>query len=312
MQNINQLRHFQLVAREGSFARASELANITQPALSNSIRSLEEKLGFELVERSARPVGLTPMGQAILPRIDALLFEARNLAQEVENLSTGTGGHVRVGMTATTSTSLGGPIVAEWHQAHPGVSLELVIGQTTALLPGLHEERYDLIVGDTRDLPRHSRELDLVALPSQAGGAYCRTGHPILSIPHPVPADLARYRFAATQFPEEVREAVLEYIGLSGGDSHFAVDSNNIALLRDAVVESDLILLTTGACVRNELALGVLRRVPIDFDVRGDWAIATLRNRVAHPAVPALARKIREISERVRDRRLSPYVTGRV
>ncbi len=105
MQNLTQLHHFRLVAREGSFARAAELANITQPALSNSIRSLERRLGFTLFERSERPVRMTASAKNILDRVEAILFEARNLDQTLDNLRTGQGGHIRIGMTAVFSTS---------------------------------------------------------------------------------------------------------------------------------------------------------------------------------------------------------------
>lgn len=309
MQNLNQLHHFRLVAHEGSFARAAEIANITQPALSNSIRALEEKLGFQLFERSARPVRLTVLGGTILPRVDALLFEARNLDQELVNLGAGQGGRVRVGMTAVFSTSLAGPIIAEWHGSHPKVKLDLIIGETVDLISQLSEDELDMIVGDSRDIPPAHDDLEIVDLPPQAGGAFCRAGHPILSIRHPAPEDLKRYCFAATHFPEEVARAFARKIGLTNPDLDrlFSVDSHNIAALRDAVAESDLILLTTAATVRNALALRILREIPIDLGIDGVWSIATRKSRVPHPAIPDMIRKIVEVGKRDQDRRLVPY-----
>lgn len=309
MQNINQLYHFHVVAQEGSFARAAEIANITQPALSNSIRALENKLGFQLFERSERPIQLTSLGKSLLPRVEALLFEARNLDQELANLSSGAGGQVRVAMTAVFSTSLGGPIIAEWHNAHPDVKLDLLVGETVDLLPQLLEGEIDLLVGDKRDLPAHSVDLDIIELPPQKGGAFCRAGHPILTIPRPVPADLVRYRFAGTHFPEEVLRAFARTLSLGYENTSrlISVDSHNIAALRDAVAESDLILLTTPATVRNVLSLGILRQIPVDLGVDGIWSITSLKGRVTHPAVPDMVHKIMEISKRDRDQRLVPY-----
>ncbi|AVO38455.1 LysR family transcriptional regulator [Pukyongiella litopenaei] len=310
MQNLTQLQHFQLVAREGSFGRAAELARITQPALSNSIRALEDRLGSQLIERSERPVRLTPFGRSILDRVDRVLFEARNLDQELANLAAGKSGHVRVGMTATFSTSLAGPIIAEWHHANPDVKLDLVIDETVKLLPGLRDEALDLMVGDVRDLPGNSGEFDYVEMPPHKGGAFCRSGHPILKIRRPVPEDLARYRFAGTHFPAEVADAIARFLG--GADQArdlIVINSHNIAALRDAVAESDLILLTTGGTVRNMLALGILKRIPIDFDIVGLWSVVTRKGRVTHPAVPQLIRKITEVSRREHDHRLTPYTS---
>ena len=309
MLNLAQLHHFKLVAQEGSFARAADLANITQPALSNSIRSLEKRLGLQLFERSERPIRLTPEAREILPRVDAVLFEARNLDQSLENLALGQSGHIRLGMTAVYSTSLGGPIIAEWHNAHPNVKLDLVVQETSALLDGLRDEEFDLIVGDARDLQADTDDLNMIELPAQFGGAYCRAGHPILDILHPLPADLARYRFAGTHFPADVVNAFAELIGRKGIgiDPIFSIDSHNIAALRDAVAESDLILLTTPGTVRNALALGILRQIPIDLGIDGVWSVVTRHGRVLHPAVPQLIAKIVEIGKRDHDHRLAPY-----
>lgn len=309
MLNLAQLHHFKLVAQEGSFARAAELANITQPALSNSIRSLEKKIGLQLFERSARPIRLTSEAKSILPRVDAVLFEARNLDQSLENLVSGQSGHVRLGMTAVFSTSLGGPIIAEWHNAHPNVKLDLVVLETPALLEGLRDETFDLIVGDARDLQANTDDLKLVELPAQSGGAFCRAGHPILDICRPQPADLTHYRFAGTHFPADVAKGITEFIGQEriGLDPIVSIDSHNIAALRDAVAESDLILLTTPGTVRNALALGILRQIPIDLGIDGVWSVVTCHGRVLHPAVPQLIAKIVEIGKRDHDRRLAPY-----
>lgn len=309
MQNLRQLQHFELVAQERSFARAAELANISQPALSNSIRSLERRLGLPLFERSERPIALTSAGRGILKQVEALLLEARNLDQLLENLETGQGGHIRIGMTAVFSTSLGGPIMAEWFASHPNVSLDLIVGETTDILEALRSDDLDLIVGDDRDLKSEEDDLQLIKLPPQPGGAFCRSGHPILDILRPLPEDLARYQFAGTHFPNAVIGAFARFLGrnLRSQQPIISINSHNIAALRDAVAESDLILLTTKATVRNALALEVLKQIPIDLGIFGTWSIATNRGRVYHPAIPSLINKIIETSKRESEHRLSSY-----
>lgn len=314
MQNLTQLHYFWLIAQEGSFARAAELAHISQPALSNAIKSLEQRLGFLLFERSERPLRLTPEAQAIRRQVEAVLFEARNLDQTLDNLTTGEYGHIRAGMTAVFSTSLGGPILAEWHNVHPEVTLELIIGETPDLLGSMRDNELDLIVGDTRDLKDDVDDLDMVALPPMRGGAFCRAGHPILKIRHPTPADLERYRFAGTHFPETVVKAFARFIGRKNDDPRavISIDSHNIAAVRDAVAESDLILLTTSGTVRNALALGVLKQIPIDLGIDGTWALVKRRGRVLHSATDTLANKIVEITRREHERRLASYVQNLV
>ncbi|MCT8159415.1 LysR family transcriptional regulator [Pseudoruegeria sp. SHC-113] len=311
MLNISQLHHLQLLAETGSFALAAEQANITQPALSNSIKALETRVGLQLVERSKRPVRLTPMGETLLERIGKLLFEARNLEQEINNLASGESGTLRVGMTAVFSTSLGGPIVAEFHNAHPGIALDVRVAETTQLVPMLEKEEIDLLIGDTRDLPPSDARLQRLDLPAQAGGAFCRPGHPMLSLLKPRIEDLASYHFATTHLPADViSDFTARLAPAPDGRARIAVNSHNIALLRDAVAESDLILLTTRGCVRNMLALGLLAEIPVDLGIDGTWAMMRLANRVGHPALPVLWRKVQEVAQRERDKRLTPYAAN--
>ena len=209
---------------------------------------------------------------------------------------------------ASSLTSLAGPIIAEWHDAHPNVKLDLVIGETPDLLAGLHDETLDLIVADDRDLPDQTDDLDLTLLPPQTGWAFCRAGHPILNTLRPKATDLARYKFAGSHFPEAVVHALAQKVGRDTWPSEpiVAIDSHNIVVLRDAAIESDLILLTTPGAVRKAPALGVIKRIPVELRIHGIWHIVGKCGRMQHPAMPRLADKIVEIRTREFDRRLSP------
>src|SRR5262245_56577597 len=84
--NLEGLRYAQAVAETKSFSAAARAYGVTQPALSNGIAKLEERLGDRLFERSPRGVTQTPFGARILPLIgsalaglDAIVAEARRL-----------------------------------------------------------------------------------------------------------------------------------------------------------------------------------------------------------------------------------------
>ena len=65
--DLKRLRTFVAVAEHGTVSKAAEVLNITQPALSRQIGSLEHEFGFELFERSGRRLLLTPRGEQLLP-----------------------------------------------------------------------------------------------------------------------------------------------------------------------------------------------------------------------------------------------------
>jgi DNA-binding transcriptional LysR family regulator len=85
--NLQRLRYFQAVGRFGSFRRAADELNITQPALSRQIKVLEREVGVPLLTRSKRKVALTPGGAHLLQRTTQLLDDAAVVLKEVRQIS---------------------------------------------------------------------------------------------------------------------------------------------------------------------------------------------------------------------------------
>ena len=70
---LRQLRYFDALARHGHFGRAAEASAISQPALSEQIKELEQTFGGPLFERAARAVRLTGLGEALAERVRPIL-----------------------------------------------------------------------------------------------------------------------------------------------------------------------------------------------------------------------------------------------
>ena len=298
MFNLNQLNHFRLVSETGNFAAAARKAHITQPALSNSIRTLEEHIGVQLFDRSERPVRVTSAGRDLLLRIASLLTEARNLEKEIGYLSQGLAGELRIGMTAHSAASIGGAILGNRLAQNGKVSADVTVADTLFLIDMLRKENLDLIIGDGRDLPARSSEFEMIPIPEQYGCAFCRAGHPVLDLAKLSFHDLLPYRFAGAHFPVALLEHIAELFKLR--DRHvieLAIQSDNIAIVRDAVIHSDLILLTTPGCVRNELAANLIVELPIDLNTPAKWRSVTLKNTVAHPALSSLRAAIVKVTQ---------------
>ena len=94
---LTQLRHFIGLAQAGSFIKASSQLCMTQPALSRSIKSLEDELGELLFDRSGKRTELTPFGRATLQRSQALIDEAEALKSSGNKLDATDSGRVRLG-----------------------------------------------------------------------------------------------------------------------------------------------------------------------------------------------------------------------
>jgi len=120
-----QLRAVQTVAKYSSFIAASAELRMSQPGLSRVIRSVEEKLGFELFHRDTRNVTLTSAGAGFLPIIDRILCEFDLAAEALSSLRNETGGHVVVACPLSLANGLIAEVISAYRKQHPKVVIDI-------------------------------------------------------------------------------------------------------------------------------------------------------------------------------------------
>ena len=147
-----QLRHLIALAGSGSFSRSAEALFLTQPALSRSIRALEEEMGQPLFDRIGRRSELTPFGREVLERARLIVFEVDELAASGSQMREGQAGSLRVGMGSGPGAMLMTPLMLEMAQRHPAMYLTISRGSTDRLVQGLRERTLDALVIDARSL----------------------------------------------------------------------------------------------------------------------------------------------------------------
>jgi LysR family transcriptional regulator, low CO2-responsive transcriptional regulator len=161
-----QLKAFHAVAVHGGFSRAAEALGLTQPAVSDHVRKLEESYGVQLFTRAAAGVSLTDMGRKLFA-IAERLFEAETEA--VELLSRGRTleeGQITIGADAASHVL---PEIARFRLKHPKLSVRLVTGNSAQLLRRLEDFSIDIAVTAERPsepafLARRLRSDRLVAV----------------------------------------------------------------------------------------------------------------------------------------------------
>lgn len=145
LMELRQLEYLVAVAEDGNFTRAAGRLHVAQPGVSAQIRRLERELGQELLDRSGRVVTPTAAGAAVLPYARAALAAVAGAATAAGELT----GLLRGRLTIGTLTSVSSPAVdlpallAGYHRDHPGVQITLTVGESSQLLGGLREGRYD-------------------------------------------------------------------------------------------------------------------------------------------------------------------------
>ncbi|MEV0319215.1 LysR family transcriptional regulator [Streptomyces sp. NPDC050658] len=122
---FRQLEYLVALSRERHFARAAQACYVSQPALSEAIRKLEEELDVPLVRRGRKYEGLTPEGERIVMRAQRILADRDALKDEVGALRTGLSGRLRIGSVPTASGAVS-LLTAPFCAAHPLVTVEVI------------------------------------------------------------------------------------------------------------------------------------------------------------------------------------------
>jgi DNA-binding transcriptional LysR family regulator len=121
---FRQLEYLVALAREHHFARAAQACHVSQPALSEGIRKLEEELDVPLVRRGRKYEGLTPEGERIVVWAQRILADRDALKNEVGALRSGLSGRMRIGSVPTASAAVS-LLTAPFCTAHPLVTVEV-------------------------------------------------------------------------------------------------------------------------------------------------------------------------------------------
>jgi DNA-binding transcriptional LysR family regulator len=127
---LRHLRYFVAVATELHFGRAAARLFVSQPALSQQIRSLERELGLQLLERDRRGVRLTPEGAAFLTEAKAVVQQADRAVAVAGALAAGATGRLRLSYVRTIPGGLPEAIVREYQRRYPGVEIASDSGST--------------------------------------------------------------------------------------------------------------------------------------------------------------------------------------
>ena len=161
-----ELKHFLLIAEHGTFTEAAKRAHLSQPALSASIRRLEDDVDAKLLDRGRHGAKVTEAGRALLPHARAALAaleEGRRSVREVEGLEVG---EVRIGAGATVTTYLLPKILSRFRKQHRGIKFRLREGYALDINAEVEAGNLDLgiVSGEGTEVWR-TDELNVVASP---------------------------------------------------------------------------------------------------------------------------------------------------
>lgn len=159
--NSRQLQYAVLLAEARNFSHVAQELDISQPALSKQIISLESELGVRLFDRSSNPLTLTPAGEYFISKAQELLFEEDVLLKTMERFRTGENGKLSIGLSPFRSLYLMPPVVRALKERFPGLQIVLSEYGRGQIHKGFNEGLYDFII---TNLPVDDSKLEAIPL----------------------------------------------------------------------------------------------------------------------------------------------------
>ncbi|MFN3847433.1 MAG: hydrogen peroxide-inducible genes activator, partial [Paracoccaceae bacterium] len=144
--SMRHIRYFEALSQHRHFGRAAEACSISQPALSIQMKELEEILGAPLIERGARQIRLTPLGEAFALRIREILRAVDELGDLVRASFGPLTGRLRIGVIPTVAPYLLPRVIKDLTERYPKLDLRPREAITQRLVEDLNEGRMDAAI----------------------------------------------------------------------------------------------------------------------------------------------------------------------
>jgi DNA-binding transcriptional LysR family regulator len=155
--DLRQLEIFVKVAEFGSFSKAAEALFLTQPTVSEHVRTLEEELGIRLLDRLGRGAAITKAGELLASYATRMLALQREARQAMDNFQGRMSGELLVGASTIPGEYVIPLMIGRFKEKFPDISITLLIGDSQTVVDWVAEGRAELGVVGAR-LPHRSLE----------------------------------------------------------------------------------------------------------------------------------------------------------
>lgn len=296
--DLKKFRYFHAAATAGSFKLAARAMNISAPAMTKAIQSLEFQLQVSLFERGQGPARLTSAGKTLLARTRRLLDEADGIRQDMRAEHNGESGAVVIGSGPIASQALVGPALGRLNRDHPGLKLQVISDSTESLVTRLRNFELDMVVADAGGVSPQAQDLKVTPISRTPMYWVAATDHPLARAPQPVqPSELIPFSLAIPTANPEHRRLARAALGAEGGswvDTPY-LRSDSYATLVAAVRQSRCLTILPPLLVHRHVERGELVLLQVaGWDVSGQVALIELADRAPSNARDAVIRALLE------------------
>jgi DNA-binding transcriptional LysR family regulator len=264
--DVRQLRNVLAIFEKGSIGKAADVLRVSQPALTKSLRRLEEELQVKLFERTARGMTPTVYGECLRAHAQAVTTGIQHLRDNLRSLKSGLSGIVEVGAPPIVAPEVFSSAISELTKERPNVLVRLMTDLSPALLQQVQEGRLDFAVTFTADEAAPPGCLRR-ALFNDRLVIAARTKHPITKSSHVSVRESAKYSWILPHQDNLHRHRLQLAFEAEGIPLPRAVmECNSMQFVKAVVQATDCIALVSKMSVNADENNGLIRTVELNSE----------------------------------------------
>jgi len=265
---LRQLNHLLAVAEMGTIGKAAESLGISQPALTKSIRSLENALQVKLLERRPRGVIPTTYGHAVIARARSVRLHMRDLSSELQALRAGATGVIRIGMAQGVASRLMPRATMRVLAKNPDVRVSATTGAVDRLVALLKAGEIEFAITPFFDSGTYGPAVVEDFLFEDRPQVVVRTSHELACHAQLAPQQLADCRWVLSGVDTPLRRALDRvFVSQNLPPPTPVIESDSVIYTKAILMESDFVAFFPSDEIFVEETAGLLRCIPVKTNV---------------------------------------------
>lgn len=289
------LQAFLEVARQGSVARAADLLHVSAPAVTKTLRELEDALGIAVVERDGRGIRVTRLGEIFLGHAGSAISALKRGVDSVRQDGALNRDPIRIGALPTVSARVMPFAINLFLAENTGAALKIVTGENAVLLEQLRTGALDLVVGRLA-APEHMTGFFFEHLYSEQVLFVVRAGHPLAEPGADIFALLDAFPVLMPTRESVIRPFVDRLFitnGMTAPSTEIETVSDSFG--RAFMRQSNAVWIISAGVVVNEIGSGAFVALPVDTEeTKGPVGLTMRTDTAPSPAFTILLQTIRE------------------
>ncbi|EPZ48311.1 MULTISPECIES: LysR family transcriptional regulator [Alicyclobacillus] len=255
-----QLLAFVTVADEQSFTRAAEKLHISQPAISQHIQALEQRLDIKLLDRTNKYVRLNKAGEVAYHHAREILSLYSHMTRLIQDLKEEASGTLAIGASFTFGEYVLPHIIARFRSQYPKIDPTITIANTHTVVEQV--SRGELDIGIVEGHAGHEGSVEVTAFAEDTVVVVASSTHPLASVSRATAAELERECWIVREQGSGTREVTDRVFQEFGIHPRAMIEYGSTQVIKESVEAGLGITLLSTWAIRKELTCQTLKAIP--------------------------------------------------